>query len=75
MTVEVKKKQGESSEALIRRFTKRVLESGIINQAKKTRFRSKPLSERAKKISALRRLKDRQRREYLIKIGVLKQTE
>jgi len=75
MVVEVKRKQGEPSEALIRRFSKRVLESGIISQIKKTRFKTKPLSRRAKKISALRRKKDRERQEYLIKIGVLKPRE
>ncbi len=75
MTVEVKRKQGESSEALVRRFSKRVLESGIISQAKKIRFRRKSQSKRVKKVSALRRKKDRQRREFLIKIGVLKPKE
>ncbi len=75
MTVEVKRKQRESSEALIRRFTKRVLESGVISQVKKTRFKTKRQSERARKMSALHRKKMAERRDYLIKIGALKSKE
>lgn len=72
MAVEVKKKQGESAEGMIRRFTQSVVRSGLIKEVKGRQFRTRKLSERAKRVSALRRKKDRARREYLMKIGVLK---
>jgi ribosomal protein S21 len=72
MAVEVKRKADESVEGMIRRFTKNVIEAGIIKEVKNRRFKGRNISERMKKVSALRRKKDRERREYLIKIGALK---
>lgn len=72
MAVEVKRKQGESVESLVKRFKHHTLRSGIINQAKDNRFRKRKLSRRARRVSALCRLADRKKREYLIKIGRLK---
>jgi len=72
MAVEVKKKADESVEGMIRRFTKNVIEAGIIKEVKNRRFKGRNISERMKKVGALRRKKDRERREYLIKIGALK---
>jgi len=37
--IEVKKKDRETSESLIRRFGRRVQQSGVLVQARKTRFR------------------------------------
>lgn len=72
MAVEVKKKSGETVEGMIRRFTQNVIKSGLIKEVKERRFKKRTPSERAKRVSALRRIADRARREYLIKIGVLK---
>lgn len=38
-------------------------------EAKKYRFHSKDPNERSKKVSALRRLQQKDKREYLIKVG------
>lgn len=71
MAVEVKRKQNESIAAFMRRFTKRMMESRVLINAKKRRFYESPKSEAMKKVSAIRRKKMQQEREYLRKIGKL----
>jgi len=73
--VEVKKKDGESFESLMRRFSRRTLQSGRIIQAKKIRFFQRPQSDLARKESALRRQKVRNQRDYLKRIGKLDETQ
>lgn len=67
--LEVKRKNNESFEALIRRFTKKTIQSGKIIQAKKVRFYSKDKTRRALKESALRRNKISTKIDYLKRIG------
>jgi len=69
---EVKRKKSESFESLLRRFNRRIIESGRILQAKKIRFHKKNKSKNAAKATALRRKELRETREYLRKIGKLK---
>ena len=69
--LEVKKKDNESFESLIRRFTKKTIQSGKLIQAKKIKYHPKPLSKRAQKAKALRREEIKKEREYLRKIGKL----
>ena len=69
--LEVKKKDNESFESLIRRFTRKTIQSGKLIQAKKVRFHQKPISKRAQKASAIRRGEIKSEREYLRKIGKL----
>jgi len=71
MAVEVKRKQNESVEGLLRRFSQRVLQSRVIFQAKAAQFRVKPKNKRQVKEAALRRQYIRSKREYLQKIGQL----
>jgi ribosomal protein S21 len=71
MAVEVKRKQNESVEGLLRRFQQRVLQSRVIFRAKATQYHTKPKTKRQIKENALRRKYIRQRREYLQKIGQL----
>jgi len=70
---EVKRKKGESFEGLLRRFNRRLIESGKILQAKKIQFFRRPQNKNAIKLSALRRKELREKREYLRKIGRLKE--
>lgn len=67
--LEVKRKDGESFESLIRRFTRKTIQSGKILQAKKIRFFSKDKSKREQKDAALRRKTMTNRFDYLKKIG------
>lgn len=69
MAVEVKRKQNESVESLLRRFSKRVLQSRVVFNAKAHRFYSKKKSKRQVKNAALRRQYIRSKREYLQKTG------
>jgi ribosomal protein S21 len=72
--LEVKKKDGESFESLLRRFTRKTIQSGKILQAKKIRFRQKPKTRRELKESALRKETVRKERDYLKRIGRLDET-
>lgn len=72
---EVKRKKGESFEALMRRFQNKVRQSGRILQAKKIRFYNRPLSRNQRRKSSLERHRRATVRDYLIKIGKLKEEE
>jgi ribosomal protein S21 len=69
--LEVKRKDNESFESLVRRFSKKLMQSGRVIQAKKIRYHTKPLNKRAQKLKALRREEINDKREYLRKIGKL----
>ena len=69
MPLEVKKQNRETSQSLVRRFARRVQQSGILLRAKKIRFREKPKSEQMKKRSALRREELRKEYERKQKMG------
>ena len=66
---ELKRKKGETFESLLRRFNKRMLQSGKLLQAKKVRFLEKQPNKNLAKKLALRRLQIRAKKEYLKKIG------
>ncbi|MDI6591707.1 MAG: hypothetical protein QME61_02090 [Patescibacteria group bacterium] len=69
MILEVKKQNRETSQSLIRRFTKRVQQSGILVRARKIRFRERKKSEQMKKRAALRREELKKEYERLKKLG------
>jgi len=71
--LEVKRKDGESFESLIRRFTKKTIQSGKILQAKKVRFYNKEKTKRELKESALRKKNINSRLEYLKRIGKMEE--
>lgn len=72
MGQEVKRKKGETFESLMRRFSRRVQQSGKLLQAKKIRFHTSEKSRNLQKASALRREEIKKKREYLKKVGKLK---
>ena len=55
--VVVKKMPGESDESLIRKFSRRVIESGILVEAKRGQFYLKPSAARKHKLEEKRRLR------------------
>lgn len=67
--VEVKKKESESLSSLLRRFSRKVQQSGILLEARKVRFYKRPKSKREQKESAQRRAKIAKEKEHLRKIG------
>jgi ribosomal protein S21 len=71
MALEIKKQERETSQALIRRFSKSVQRSGILLRARKTRFRQRQKSRQMKKRAALRREELKKEYEKLRKLGKL----
>lgn len=67
--VEVKKKDGESNESLLRRFSRKVQQSGILIRARKLRFFERTKSKNLQRRSALKRAELREEREELKKLG------
>jgi len=67
----VRKKENESPGSLIRRFAKRVQQSGLLIQARTSRFREKAKSRTQRRKSALRRNKIIAEKEKLRKLGKL----
>lgn len=51
---QVQKKEGESTENLIRRFNRKVMQSGILPQARKKRFHQPKPTKRARREEAIR---------------------
>jgi len=72
MALEVTKKEKESSQNLVRRFTKRVQQSGILLRARKIRFKGREKSKDQKKKTALRREEMKKEYEELEKLGKTK---
>ena len=71
MILEVKKQERETAQSLVRRFGRRIQQSGILLRARKTRFRARPKSRQSKKRAALRREELRKEYQKLKKLGKL----
>jgi len=69
MVLEVKKAERETSQSLVRRFSKRIKQSGILLRARKSRFKERPKSRQMKKRAALRREELKKEYEKLEKLG------
>jgi ribosomal protein S21 len=69
--LEVRKKDNESVGSLLRRFSKKVQQSGLLLQARNSRFREKIKSRTERRKSALKRNKIVAEKERLRKLGKL----
>lgn len=69
MALGIKKEERETSQNLVRRFSKRVKQSGILMRARKNRFKQREKSKNMKKESALRREEKKKEYENMIKMG------
>jgi len=69
MPLEIKKQERETSQNLIRRFSRRMKQSGILLAARKIRFFERQKSKQMKKRSALRREELRKQYELADKMG------
>lgn len=69
INVELKKNEHENATNLIRRFTRKIQESGIIIKVKKNRYNERPMSKLSEKVVALRRIARRAEVEKLKKLG------
>lgn len=71
--VDSKRKKDESFESFLRRFNKRLQQSGNLYRARKIKHRTPTKSRNLQKKSALISKKIRAKKEYLRKIGKLKE--
>lgn len=69
--VEVKRKENESFESLLRRFNRKIQQSGVLVRARKTRFFEPAKSRNILRENAQRRAENREKREELKKQGKL----
>lgn len=67
--VEVKKKDNEGLDSLIRRFSRKVQQSGVLLQARKVRFHERKKNKRKVREDAQRRAVLTAERDRLIKLG------
>ncbi|HAG27735.1 TPA: 30S ribosomal protein S21 [Patescibacteria group bacterium] len=67
--VEVKKKEHESFDALLRRFNRKIQQSGVLVRARKTRFFEPEKSRNLQRTNAIRRSELREIREEQKRIG------
>ncbi len=58
----VQRKENESTENLVRRFNRRVLQSGVLSAARRNRFHQREPNRRARRTEALRQEHRRQAR-------------
>ena len=75
VALEVKKKDGENTRSLLRRFSRRVQQSGVLLRARKNRFFEKERSKKEKKEGAVRRSRIRQEKDKLRKLGLLNEED
>ena len=69
--VEVKRKDNESFESLLRRFNRKIQQSGVLIRARRTRFFAPAKSRNILRVDAARRAVNREKREELKKLGKL----
>lgn len=67
--IEVRKNPNENNSSVLRRFSRRIQESGIIRKAKSARYNLRKESKLKAKKSALKRLSRRKEIEKLKKLG------
>ncbi len=70
--IEVKKNPNENNASVLRRFSRRIQESSIIQKVKKNRYNERKESRLKVKKSALKRLGRRREIEHLRKLGKIK---
>lgn len=66
--IQVRKKDRENSESLIRRFSRRIQQSGILVQARRSRFQDEEKSKQKKREEALYKVRIRKEINKLKKI-------
>jgi ribosomal protein S21 len=67
--IEVRKKDKETTESLMRRFSRRIQQSGVLVRARRTRFRNDEKSKTEKRQEALYKVKIRKEINALKKLG------
>jgi len=71
MAIEIRKKENESVQSLIFRFSKKIKQSGILTEARKRQFKERNQNKRKRRLSAIYRAKKREEYERMKKLGIL----
>lgn len=69
INVEVEKTATENTASLVRRFTKRMQRSGVLQRMRKNRFYNRAPSQFLKHKNALRKIERREKYEEQVKLG------
>jgi len=69
--IEVSKNQNENNASVLRRFTRKIQESGIIYKVKNNRYNEREESKVKVKAATLKRINKRKANEKLRKLGKL----
>jgi len=69
--IEIKRKERESTGSILRRFSKKVRQSGVLLTARKNMFHEKRKNKNQQKVTALRRERLRSLRRRMLKTGQL----
>ncbi len=72
--VEVTRKKNESPASIIKRFTRRVQESGVLPRVRSIRYAERPMSDYTKKKKRLKTLKRGAEYQRLFKLGKIAET-
>jgi len=67
--IEIRKKEGESPNSALFRFSKRVRQSGVLMEMRKRRFRGRAVNKRSRRISAIFRADKKAEMEHKKKLG------
>ncbi|HNW71688.1 MAG TPA: hypothetical protein PKZ36_00230 [Candidatus Paceibacterota bacterium] len=70
--IEVRKNPNENNASVLRRFSRRIQESNIIQKVKNSRYNERQESKLKAKKSALKRMAKRKENEKLRKLGKIK---
>jgi ribosomal protein S21 len=73
--IEVKKGTSENNATLLRRFSRKMMDAGIIQTVKGKRYNERETSKLSLKVIALRRMNRRKEVEKLKKLGKMKERE
>ncbi len=72
MPLQVTRKEKENNSSIVHRFTRSVIQSGIIKEVRSRRFFKRPLSNTAKKRAALKRIRTSEEYKRKWKMGEIK---
>ncbi len=75
INVEIEKTGSENNTSVIRKFTKRVQEAGILNRVRGLRYNQRAISPYVRKKKTLKSIKNRLEIEKQIKLGKMKPME
>lgn len=67
--IEIKRNPNENSTNVLRRFSRKVSESGIVQKVKSKRYNERPLSGLGQKLLTLKKIEKRKETERLKKLG------